>query len=189
MDINNFGPFASDVWGTISDWAMVIVTTLTAYYLWKTLKSQLVVQESQVKVTRIESERYRRESLPLFKLSCTTLAPIIDGNNISLNPRLVIKMEENSCKELQLIIDQNPHINIAWPPQFKFTYEIFYKGDSLQINPVVSISLDRYSTKNTKLGLTIKSKDFVNNRYEQHFSIIFMNGGWNVNNYNPIHLE
>lgn len=33
-------PFNSGVWGTASDWVMIAVTGVTAYFLWKTLQSQ-----------------------------------------------------------------------------------------------------------------------------------------------------
>ncbi|MDP9076163.1 MAG: hypothetical protein M3O71_01965 [Bacteroidota bacterium] len=39
MDLFKF-PFLSDVWGTVSDWVMIAVTTITAIFLYKTLKSQ-----------------------------------------------------------------------------------------------------------------------------------------------------
>lgn len=53
MDINNFDPFNSEVWGTFSDWAMVSVTGLTALLLLKTLRSQIKVQELQQKMFEI----------------------------------------------------------------------------------------------------------------------------------------
>lgn len=66
MDLNNFGPLAAETWGTISDWAMVFVTSLTAYFLWRTLKSQTIVQESQQKITTIETNRYISSIKPKF---------------------------------------------------------------------------------------------------------------------------
>jgi len=63
MNINNWVPFAAEVWGTVSDWAMVAVTALTAYFLVKTFRSQQKVQILQQDITDIEKERYRVEYL------------------------------------------------------------------------------------------------------------------------------
>lgn len=54
-------PFRAGVWGTASDVLMVLVTAATLGYLIKTLKSQRDVQRLQLKVTRIENERFIRE--------------------------------------------------------------------------------------------------------------------------------
>ena len=58
MNINNFGPFNSDVWGTVSDWFIGLITLGTVYFLYKTLKSQIKVQLQQQAITEIELRRY-----------------------------------------------------------------------------------------------------------------------------------
>lgn len=78
MDINNFGPFNSNVWGTFSDWTLVTVTFFTLLYLvktfkaqsaslgiqQKTLESQFAVQKFQQQATEIEQRRYESEIRP-----------------------------------------------------------------------------------------------------------------------------
>lgn len=59
--------FNVDIWGTVSDWFMVGITVITAYYLYKTLKSQKEVQETQTKLFKIESIRFRESIKPFFK--------------------------------------------------------------------------------------------------------------------------
>jgi hypothetical protein len=56
--------FPADVWGTVSDWVMIIVTTITAYFLYKTLKSQKEVQQAQNKFLEIEQVRLREDYKP-----------------------------------------------------------------------------------------------------------------------------
>lgn len=58
--------FDPDVWGTVSDWAMVIVTGGTLYYLYQTLQSQIAVQKEQQLISKIESYRQREAILPKF---------------------------------------------------------------------------------------------------------------------------
>lgn len=56
--------FNPEVWGTVSDWTMVGVTSLTAYYLYKTLKSQKNVQKTQNKLFEIEKIRFKESIKP-----------------------------------------------------------------------------------------------------------------------------
>jgi hypothetical protein len=58
--------FNSDVWGTVSDWVMVSVTSITAYYLYQTLKAQKDVQRDQRTLTEIEVFRHRESIKPVF---------------------------------------------------------------------------------------------------------------------------
>lgn len=101
MDINNFGPFDSAVWGTVSDWTMVVVTFFTLLYLIKTfiaqnyslgvqqqtLASQLSVQKDQNELTRIELERHRNEIKPILTGIPETLHPLVFSNNASFDVR------------------------------------------------------------------------------------------------------
>lgn len=59
--------------GSISDWCMVIVTGITAFYLYKTLKSQQEVQKTQNKLLEIESVRFRESIKPVLKYSLSKL--------------------------------------------------------------------------------------------------------------------
>lgn len=66
-EFDNFSyPFNADVFGTVSDWAMVLVTAVTAHYLWKTLKSQTKVQEMQQGLFDIEEYKFFQSIKPDF---------------------------------------------------------------------------------------------------------------------------
>ena len=65
MDLFKF-PFHADVWGTASEWVMIIVTTVTAYFLYNTLKSQKEVQQAQNKLLEIEQLRLREQFKPII---------------------------------------------------------------------------------------------------------------------------
>jgi hypothetical protein len=60
-------PFKADVWGSFADWIMVGVTGLTAFFLYQTLKSQNVVQNAQLILTRIELDKHRILIMPVFE--------------------------------------------------------------------------------------------------------------------------
>jgi len=59
FELNNFGPFQSEVWGNVSDWLVFFATVGTGLLIWRTLNSQLKIQE-------FENIRLKRELLPKF---------------------------------------------------------------------------------------------------------------------------
>jgi hypothetical protein len=61
--------FPADVWGTVSDWIMIGVTTTTAIFLYRTLRSQREVQQAQNKLLKIEQLRLRQQFKPILQYS------------------------------------------------------------------------------------------------------------------------
>lgn len=72
MEIINFVAFNADVWGTVSDWIIVIVTSSTAIYLVKTFKSQKTIEDLQQELNKYESIRITSEMQPLFSVQLTS---------------------------------------------------------------------------------------------------------------------
>ena len=110
MDIFKF-PFLSDIWGTVSDWVMIGVTSLTAFFLYKTLKSQKEVQQAQNKILQIEQLRVREDFRPVLSYSRYE-----DG--------LIIKDIDKN-----LMIGKN---------LFSFAVHNFSNNDALNISPIFS---------------------------------------------------
>lgn len=52
------------IWGTVSDWVMVVITIITAVLLLLTLKSQKEVQENQAKINKLGMYDIRNKYLP-----------------------------------------------------------------------------------------------------------------------------
>lgn len=101
----NERPFASDVWGTVSDWVMICITTVSLGVIWWTLKSQLKLQRMEFlsksillkplfTFQTIEDKALQHQGVILiqFKLKLTQNSCIF--NSYSIN--------DNSFKELQL---------------------------------------------------------------------------------------
>jgi len=87
MDINNFGPFNADTWGSVSDWLITGFTLGSIIFLWRTLTSQKKVQQLQQSLSKIDTLRYLKEIKPDFL--CETRNGSIDGDFSSLYIYLV----------------------------------------------------------------------------------------------------
>jgi hypothetical protein len=53
--------------GTVTEWVMICVTAMTAYFLYKTLKSQQDVQKTQNELFKIENLRFKESIKPILK--------------------------------------------------------------------------------------------------------------------------
>lgn len=75
-----------EIWGTVSDWFIVIITLVTAVFLYKTLfaqnktlDSQLKVQEEQNRLFKIEELKYLREIKPVVELQISKVPIYEEG--------------------------------------------------------------------------------------------------------------
>jgi hypothetical protein len=62
--IEGHDPYDPAVWGNVSEWFMVFVTTVSLYFLYQTLNSQKEVLIEQQRITKIEIARAEREFQP-----------------------------------------------------------------------------------------------------------------------------
>jgi len=102
MNINNFGPFSSDVWGTVSDWAMVIVTGSTLFYIIRTFKSQYEVQKLQQQSTNIENEKFRIHITPVFELLLIKSEFNFINDEVEIKILLDFRPIQNECLNLKI---------------------------------------------------------------------------------------
>ncbi|WP_286732845.1 MULTISPECIES: hypothetical protein [Sphingobacterium] len=97
--------FNPEEYGTVSDWVMVIVTLVTAVFLYQTLRSQMTVQRDQEKINRLTAfdirARYKAEItvenpqlLPLTPFSFDYLTfSIVDNNALDIQISSIAKFK------------------------------------------------------------------------------------------------
>jgi|GEM_PF-2102461 len=84
-------PLDSGVWGTASDWVMIVVTIFTAAYLIKTFREQKRAND-------ISENKDRREVLPVFSVGRTTYL------NIDTRARyLQIELTKNIAYDVSIV--------------------------------------------------------------------------------------
>lgn len=175
MDVNNLGPFNAEVWGTFSDWIMVVVTGATAFLLYKTFKSQIAVQKSQQKITDIEGERFRVEYKPVFEL---VFQPIVNkpfDTYVRSYVHLKMTISNRDCKNFEVIefttinavsISKN-HIGLTLPIDYMSapdTYDLHFQIDT---------SLALFPNEGAPLIFYLQFDDIIGNRYRQEYTYGF----------------
>ena len=188
MDINNFGPFNADVWGSVSDWFVALVTLTTAYYLYKTLKSQLKVQELGQTALEFERIRVTRETRPEFKVNVSEvfIDQYEDGEpkiNVAVQ---FINIAPHSAFNVDVRVAEifDKHLNKKWTAIRPFVpHNQFWSGWDVLANYVGPNYPNDGKGKpedrmpgviNAALYLDIIFADVFGNNYEQLVYIIFI---------------
>ena len=127
FDVNNFGPFNAEVWGTTSDWFMFAVTGITAIYLIKTFRSQKEVQRLQQEVTSIEIARHKSEIMPIFKVELADSCFVKEKAGVlSIQADFRVKLERsNVANDLKLILNFKNQDKWAVNPECKLLFNQF----------------------------------------------------------------
>nr|WP_121269850.1 hypothetical protein [Pedobacter schmidteae] len=130
MDLNNFGPFSAEVWGTFSDWMMVVVIAVTGFLIWLTFRSQTRVQKLQQISAGIEQSRYESEIRPDVLAKWGFFR---DEVHVSLTPvnREIRNLIYKTSQLPDYVIDNNKieeinfnNYSVNHPIIFKYTYNL-----------------------------------------------------------------
>lgn len=71
-------PFRADIWGTVSDWIIVLVTAIGTLYIVLSFDEQGKINKQQTELNRLAMEKDRREIRPYFKIESEKLMPYAD---------------------------------------------------------------------------------------------------------------
>ncbi|BAU55257.1 hypothetical protein [Mucilaginibacter gotjawali] len=183
LDINNFGSFSSEVWGTVSEWAMVGVTSLTAFYLFKTLKSQQDVQRTQNELFKIESLRFKESIKPILKYS-----GYIDKGKLSDENKKILTIEvmneaNSTALNISKIVSENKQTHqIFIPKGFSDIRDHLVKGDS----PIMfHFLIEADSRKSNFLVFNVTYQDISGTKYKQGVFCICDHYGLEIHPYLP----
>jgi len=151
------------IWGSIADWVMIVVTSVTAYFLFKTLKSQKEVQETQNELLKIEQLRIREHFKPILQYS-----KYEDGMQLKEDGKIFISIQIVNTSE-------NPALNIKPIYPDKFATAVSYKPNPFELikdkEPMslhfVVEHLSKKSVGYYHFGFAVEYDDIAGTRYKQ----------------------
>jgi hypothetical protein len=170
-----FSYFDPDIWGTVSDWFVAIVTSITAYYLYQTLKSQKEVQETQTKLFEIEKTRFLESIKPILKFTQPIKEQqiITEDTDKSINSIIVTNESNNNALNGSItMLSETKNIEIINRKVFEYFH--LRKNSSLILNFVLH---DTKSSENL-LSLCFKYQDIANNKYVQYINCDLKSNGY-----------
>lgn len=164
-------PFLSDVWGTASDWVMIFVTAITAFFLYKTLRSQLVVQAMQQQLIDIEAYRHKQNIRPEFRLRIKSIRENEENGHFKMTVFFEFKLNGNKANNVKISYKDEKdgwYIN----PKEPFAYDFILPNDSATLSAEYSGAIT-YDSANTpmffiELFFVVDFEDELGNKYRQH---------------------
>ncbi|MGM9478932.1 hypothetical protein ACS5PU_21090 [Pedobacter sp. GSP4] len=176
MDINNFGVFNSNTWGTVSDWAMVIVTMLTAFYLIRTFNAQYEIK-------KIELWKYLETIKPIYTVELIHTNVINSKSNYDLDLSFVISNTNGVAKNVTLDIFSTFE---GW--KFYIDSKIPLELPIREYSIVSTMISATYSSEKSGAACTFKFEfsDNVGNLYRQMCVFSAMNSNLDVKTSIPI---
>jgi hypothetical protein len=102
MNVNSLALLDASVWGTVSDWVMIAVTTGTLYFILRTFRSQLKVQQLQQQYTNIENEKFRLEVVPSFDLKISQKTFEREPGEIITLLLIDLELLYHECRDLKI---------------------------------------------------------------------------------------
>lgn len=158
-------PLKADLWGTVSDWTMVIVTGFTAYYLVKTFRAQQII-------TQLEQKRFLDSHLPILEVEAIKY----ENSNSASKTSFDVVINSNPLQNLEIDHNFPDYIDISIPYVIKNV--MLAKGKVLKFN--ITLILEPVFLEITEYSgntITFKFEDSLGNKYNQH---LFFLGSNNV---------
>lgn len=141
--------FNPEEFGTVSDWVMVIVTLVTAVFLYQTLRSQMTVQRDQNRISKIEELKYIREIRP-------TISFIQSHRKIWKN--LVNDHIDNKLLAIDLTV------TITTDKTCRLSYHVFTKTKSYKNSLPRLYNVSENSTNSISFSLRLDVKEYNDNK-------------------------
>jgi hypothetical protein len=177
----NIFPFPADIWGTVSDWVMIAVTAITAYFLWRTLKSQKEVQQTQNRLLKIEQLRVKEAFKPNLKYTRIKRILKVDDPDKGLIWINVSNDSDNAALNFEPIYDDDPK---AIPRSFKQTPKIL-KLDGAHAPLYFEVDYKEGEILNCEMGFSVEYEDVAGTRYKQKVRLDTFNSYDNFITYDP----
>ncbi|WDF57210.1 hypothetical protein [Mucilaginibacter sp. KACC 22063] len=175
MNINHFGPFSPDVWGSVSDWVYIIVTTATLYFIYRTFRSQLEVQRMQLRITDIENERYRQETLPVFYAEILEDQPNQPSDPNHMLVSIGFGLKKHECKNVKLTVASDIAEKLEWT-HLAGNFQYVGAGGANLIDVLITKKQHGYMWM-FPIQLTFHFQDMVGNSYEQNIHCLWRGSG------------
>ncbi len=172
--------FDPEIWGTVSDWVMILVTSITGVLLYLTLTAQS-------KITKIEQYRHKLNIQPSFSARIASVTTEKKDGKYKAIIFLRLTIENHKCLPLKYELIEEFKL-VDTQEELYTTYlgvgEEFYHFIDLRIFPEQEENIlnNRYSSSSQ---LYFYFLDADKREYKQEFQITIYNGEERIYHRNP----
>lgn len=171
-----FFPALTNSLGTLSDWFMVIITAITAIFLYRTLDSQMKVQKDQNRIFKIEEKKYLREIKPEItflpfstsKVWQTPLSNSPKNKLLGIKQRFTLTVDKDCIASYKLYSESKVYIE-------EFNKNLFLKlTNHMHFSFIINVIEYKSETpifENIIFEITYTDKDKNEYKYFEEFTI------------------
>ena len=173
-------PFNVEIWGTVSDWAMVVITAATGLLLYLTLRAQL-------NLTKIERYKYKLLVKPELKADVRLMLISTKNGKRSASVNIDLEVKEHKCLIEKITITENNNTK-DWQILPESYIEV---GDAIHklliINPLVDEDINSTFISSTYIEAIII--DVEKRKYFQEFNIVIYGNELKIYSYPSQEIE
>lgn len=158
-------PFNASVWGTASDYIMILVTATTAIYIYRTLKSQQETQKILSRQINLEEAKFRLQIVPKFEAD---LRKEEDPKTYIVSPSITLNLQDHGAQYLRVFLREESKYYVSESPPYErgmnkgYTYVIKIKlTEAHEPGYTLDTSSDNFEI------LYLEYQDVAGNRYIQ----------------------
>lgn len=177
---NSLITFDPNIWGTVSDWCIAVVTFGTGFLIWKTLKSQTDTLKLQQTLNDYERIRLKKEIQPFFTHGINSHIKNIQNNYIILLD--VFLTNRGEFEAINVIIDYEKTPYQIDNSNFKPHGILPFKHNQVLRNGIINFAMECNVPKPIEgedvgiilcsLVMRIEFSDLQGNRYVQYLQYI-----------------
>lgn len=186
-------PLYAEIWGTVSDWIMIAVTAVTAFFLYKTLNSQRIVQKAQQRITDIEEHQHLERIKPDFDLHFIADNRTNTKEGVKITFHLQFNNMGETANDVKINCTSSTTLNNV---SFPLTGNNIQKGmeiSAIMIETIVPYTHELNTARAEALptafgfmGLNLSFTDIEGNSYKQRFSQYFGSKDYEATKYPPL---
>ena len=176
--------FNPNIWGTVSDWTIILITAITAYFLYKTLKSQKDVQKTQNELYNIENARFIESIKPILKFSESKEKHTIIEDYYDIISIEIQNISGNIAKNIDIVFENNDNVKRIIIPKNYLTNSL-KDITNLDESYFLHILIIKKPIAVEFIKFEVKYQDYTNRKYKQNVVCIYEENSISIINKQP----
>jgi hypothetical protein len=193
MSLNSFGPFNSEVWGTVSDWGIFSLTIVTAIYFMRTYAAQAKTLKLQVEHNHFEMLKYKNAIRPHFILELNNRIDFQLGWETKPSTFILIAKVSNNQVVKNIHIETVIKDPINWNWEHSHIKEIptfeTHQSIKFEYKHTEGFPLNKFVARSNEFQILIRFEDVVGTNYIQRFELIYFKNNLQLTQGPPIEVE
>ena len=166
--------YNSEFYGSISDWILVLISAITAIFLYKTLNSQINVQRVQNELLQLENQKFAKSIEPNLNFEIKKNKEKIEGNYFDIVSIQITNNNENIVNKIKILHNESDNIKRIMIPKDYLPVPLNYLTPNSEPYLLHFLIIEK-PQKTTFINFDIEFENDNNLKYRQTLVCIYEN--------------